>query len=455
MTASLVFGAVVDYAQFGTLSGLELSPSTALTNLFTKWPRELWIPKKGVSGEPFAGSTLVSSTIKEDLGQLRSIGSVFLGNLNSTRAAKCRVRMSAAAISARERLAPDSTVSSADYTNDHTFIDDDPEAPDGSFMETEVDTAAVAIFTMDDPADQVLFGDIQVIRALVQAPPEGPSTVRVEIDEGASVLATPISDVVVPAGQKIMLHGLWDAVVLGSDGSAVRLLVTITGGQVTDGDTQLHALDWFALTEDNQAGYEGRFREIVPAGMPGATLGDAALANTTLMKNFHEPVNLAEAVGGSLPIVYAPVSVRFIEIELFDPLNPGSGAPFGFNSAGRLMAGEAVYFGDGDSGPERGWSPGIDPPEPDNATRTIDIPLALLSNASSTELLAYALGQSRDRQVVVHVRPSLADDQKTSHHLPFLAQPTGAVNLSELLVRSESVFSGSLSMREFWGTARE
>ncbi len=435
-------------------TGTERNASTALENLTNEFPLHLWIPAAASDAtapptgvdRPFFGAEFDKTIIGVPLTEPRSIGYAFLGNLNATADFQARVRISATAITARERVAPGTGIfNDANVTGTGADIDDDPEAIDSAAIISTSDSGATFLSNMASPAANPHPGDdLQVIRLVVTAPAEGAASVdAIRILEGTEKDLCTLTASTVAAGLTVTIYGLWDAATLATaDGSEVQVQIDFSGGKSGTGDVRIEAMDWFAL--HSAADFEGDWIKAIPSAMAGATLADRGIEDTTVMRTWGESIN--EVAG-----TYAPITgAEFLSFELLDPHCPD---PNGLH-AGIMKAGPAMYFEPDTGSPQRGWQKTILPPMPDHHVRQLGIPLRLLTPTRSTELMAYAVSGSRSQQVYVHIIPDLTEAERTVYHLPMVMRFTGSVGLSELLARNLSSDDGTVQLVEDWGDRR-
>lgn len=456
---NLILG-VLDHVSELIPTGTERNASTALENLTNEFPQHLWIPAAASDAtapptgvdRPFFGAEFHKTIIDVDLLEPRSIGYAFLGNLNATPAFEARVRISSTAITARENVIPNVLTNTILMTGDETDIDDDPSFTlDGNFVESTSDAGSKFLAQMATPSGTPVTGpDLQIARCIFTAPPEGAASIdSISIREGGVLKEEcTLSATSVAAGKTVCIYGTWDAASLDTaDGSAAQIQVLWSGGQPTDGDVRIEAMDWFCL--HTAADYEGPFSEAIPDAMAGATLADQSIEDTTLMLTWGDSINPDRVA--ALPAVdlgtYEPVTgARFLSFELLDPHTPD---PNGLH-AGLLKAGPAMYFDSSTGSAQHGWTKTLLPPMPDHHVRQIGIPLRILSPTRSTELMAYAVAGSRSQQVYVHLEPDLTDAERTVYHLPMVMRFTGNVGLTEILA-SLSSDDGTIQLVEDWG----
>lgn len=221
-----------------------------------------------------AGTMHKQCRLDIDLGSAKSINAGWLVSSNlsvddsSGSRAMARLRLGSSSMPSREALGPDGSPVKAGYSGDHTDVDDDPEDPDGSYMETTTDASRSARFDFPTPASAPVTGDgLQLFQVLVTAPAEGSTDVELRIlDNGAQFGI--MDGISVAAGTTVLYHYYWDAADLTqADGSTCQMQVVLAGGQTTDGDSRIEAVRWHCLS--TAADFEGEWTAAWPDDLVG------------------------------------------------------------------------------------------------------------------------------------------------------------------------------------------
>ncbi|MCK4659916.1 MAG: hypothetical protein KAV82_10385, partial [Phycisphaerae bacterium] len=154
---------------------------------------------------------------------------------------------------ATERKAPDVLLVQTNLTGVVGDIDDDPDSPDTNWLEyitNNVDTVCRVSFPT--PTGSPTVGvDLQEFKIWVRQQPDGAGadpTVRIELYEDGSSLATILADTPVSSPSGALYSGFWNANLLNtSDGSLVECYIygTAIGGQPAKRCTvEVGAVEW-------------------------------------------------------------------------------------------------------------------------------------------------------------------------------------------------------------------
>jgi len=152
-----------------------------------------------------------------------------------------------------ERQSPDTLLVQTNLAGTLTDIDEDPDEPDSNWL-TYIDnkTDTVCRVSFPTPTGKPTVGaDLQEFKIWVRQQPDGAGddpTVRIELYENGSPLATILADIAVSSTAGALYSGTWNANLLGTaDGSLVECYIygnAVGGAPGNRCTVEVGAVEW-------------------------------------------------------------------------------------------------------------------------------------------------------------------------------------------------------------------
>lgn len=151
----------------------------------------------------------------------------------------------------QERLAPDELLDQTGLTGAVTDIDDDPDAPDASWLTTAVNTNTVCRVSFPTPASTLTTGPgLQEFRVQVRKTAETTDpTCVVELYEAGVLVSTVVASTTISSTTGVVLSGTWNATGRTAASIECRVVGTVGSGSAANrASVEVGAVEWNATT---------------------------------------------------------------------------------------------------------------------------------------------------------------------------------------------------------------